>query len=86
MIKKFRLSIEKILESHNLAFELGSKINPSAQVVYIQPNGLKLVVLSSTLEDNSIERVAKNLATHSKEWWLQDSEITLTPQLELKGM
>jgi hypothetical protein len=86
VIKEFRLSIEKILESHNLAFDLGSKINPSAQVVYIQPKGLMLVVLSSTLEDYSIEKVANILAGQSKEWWLQDSEITLTPQLELKGM
>ena len=85
MSKEFRLSIENILTSHDLSFEFDSTINPSAQVVHIQPRGLKLIVLSSTLEDNSLEKVVETLSAQSKYWWQQDSEVTLNARLELKG-
>lgn len=85
VFKELRYSIEKILASHELAFEFDSTINPSAQIVYIQPRGLKLIVLGSTLEDNSVEKVVDILAAQPKNWWLQNLEIALTARLELKG-
>ena len=86
VINEFHGSIEKLLTSRNLAFELNSTINPSAQMVYIQPHGLRLIVLTSALEDNSAEKVIDILAAQSNEWWLQNGEIMITAQLELKGM
>lgn len=85
MTKEFRAAIENKLLHLNLDYEFDDANNPSAQVVYIRPYGIKVVVLQSALEDNPLNSVVNVLTAQPRVWWLQEIEVLINAKLEIRA-
>lgn len=84
MNAEYHAAVEEWLHSLPLEFELDNSINPLGQVVYIRPRGAKLFISQSALDDNPLVKIIAVLSSQTRDFWLEDRELVLNSDLQLR--